>query len=150
MSSPGQGATPAAPSTPTSTPSTSTLSAPASSTPTPAPTPAPTPTPPKAPTYTYRNGSYTSSASYSVPGGHTNVITSTITVSNDTITEISDSNQAASSESWQYINSFESKISGVVVAQKLGSLSPSRVSGASLTTGGFNAVLTGIRNQAKD
>lgn len=98
-------------------------------------------------TYTYRNGTYTATKSYSVPGD-TNSITTTITIVNDMVTAISDQNTAAGSTSWSYIDSFEASIAGVVVGKPLLGLAPSRVGGASLTTQGFNGALSAIRTQA--
>lgn len=121
-------------------------------TPTPTPVPAPTtPTPslPPAPRYLFRNGTYTATASYAVPGNDVNTITTTITISNDTVTSVRNSNTAKDKKSWSYIDSFEGSIGGVVIGKPMATLKPSRVGGASLTTNGFNDALNAIRSRAR-
>lgn len=118
--------------------------------PAPTPTPAPTPAPAPTPTYTYRNGTYSATKSYAVPGGRTNTITTTLTIQNDTVTAVSDQHvYKAGTDSQQFVGSFEGSVSGAVVGKPIGSLSPSRIGGASLTTAAFSSALTTIRTNAK-
>lgn len=120
---------------------------------TPAPTPAPVPTPAPTPVpaiYTYRNGTYTAVRSYNVPEGETNTITVIMTLQNDKVLAVSAGHNAdASNKSLQYIGRFESNVCSTVCGQSLTGLSPSRISGASLTTAAFDQALDTIRTNAR-
>lgn len=111
------------------------------------PTTATTPTPVAA-SSGYKDGTYTKTAGYSVPHDQ-NSITVTIVVKNGAITSVSDNHDYGSNESSRYISRFDSAISSKVVGQKLGSVSLSRVGGASLTTNGFLSALSAITKDAK-
>jgi hypothetical protein len=112
-----------------------------------------TPTTPTTPSYTYNNGSFTTTASYGVPGGNTNTLTATITINNDIITTLTTS-QFNLATSQEYYDNFKAEISGSVNNNKLvGLLIPDgpgdAVGGASLTSTAFNQILNQIRNTAK-
>ncbi len=123
--------TPASPSSPTS----------------PAPTPTtPSPTPAPVITNDYRNGTYNTQTSYRTPDG-TYQMDVSFTVANDKITSTNltfDSKGARDGYSKRFSNSYQSQLIG----QDLGSVSLSRVGGASLTTKAFNNAINSIRNQA--
>lgn len=100
------------------------------------------------PTSTYKNGTYTASVSYRVPGGDTNTITTTLTIGDDTISTVEASNDYADHESEKYTSSFTGQISTVAAGQPI-TTSFSRIGGASLTTEAFNQTLADIATQAK-
>lgn len=97
----------------------------------------------------YKDGTYTASASYSVPHNGSNSIAVTLTVKDGVITAVNADNSYTDHESSEYIDMFEQALEGKVVGQSVASLSPSRIGGASLTTGGFSDALETIRTQAK-
>lgn len=124
--------------------SNSTTTTPATST----PTPTPAPTTPATPTYSFKDGSFTSSKSYAVPGSKTNTLTATITISNDSVISISTSS-VNDPRSQEYNDDFKAEIAGSVVSKKIDGLSVGAVGGASLTSEAFNQILNQIRNLAK-
>lgn len=96
----------------------------------------------------YKDGSYTASASYRVPNGQ-NSITVKITVAGGVISTVSSTHKVDSRESEGYTDWFNKDITSVAVGKPLGTLSLSRVGGASLTTEGFNQALSSILNDAR-
>jgi uncharacterized protein with FMN-binding domain len=104
-------------------------------------------TPVPKPTTTYKDGIYTQSISYSVPG-ETNTLNLSVTVKSDTVTAITASSTYTDRESQRYVSGFESNISGQVVGTKLKDIKVSRVGGASLTTGAFTRALPAIEATA--
>lgn len=96
----------------------------------------------------YKDGTYSSSDSYSSPGG-TEDITVKITVASNKITAVSVTQKANNHESEEYQSDFQSGYKSKVVGKALSTLELSRVSGASLTTKGFNDALDAIRSQAE-
>lgn len=143
--------TPKNPATPSVTP-----------TPTPAPTPTPTPTPAPAPATTpttpapvvpktiYKNGTYTVSTSYNAPGRSTHSVDATITIKDDIITA---SNVIYGGDnvntSTEYQTKFSKNYQTQVIGKNLGTVSLSRVGGASLTTGAYNKALAEVKVSAK-
>jgi outer membrane biosynthesis protein TonB len=131
--------------TPTKTP------LPTDTPPTPTPVPTPTPTPKPVPTPTprttaYKNGTYSAQASYRVPAGP-HQMQVTITIANDKITSANIAYDARTANDG-YTMSFNDSYQSEVIGQNLGSVNPSRIGGASLTTNAFNSALGSIRNQA--
>jgi len=98
---------------------------------------------------TYKDGTYSATVSYYVPHGATNNLTAKVTVSSNKITAVTVNDNYSDNESAMYIDSFESAIKSAVIGQDVGSLSLSRVGGATLTTQAFDDALTTIRNDAK-
>ncbi|MEQ1665680.1 MAG: FMN-binding protein [Bdellovibrionales bacterium] len=96
----------------------------------------------------YKDGTYTSEASYRVPHG-TNTIAIKVTVSNDKISAVSAENSYSDRESRGYISGFMDALSGAVVGEKADSANVSRLAGASLTSDGFNQALESVVSQAK-
>lgn len=100
----------------------------------------------------YKDGSYSATASYSVPHGYSNDITVKLTLANGVVSAVTTDNSYSSSdrESGMYIDAFENAIESAVVGKSLDSLtSLGRVGGASLTTYAFDDAITTIANQAK-
>jgi len=108
--------------------------------------PAPSTTP-IAVKYTYKNGTYSLTQSYFTPGGPEDMGVS-VTLKNDVITGATVTNEAKGGTAIQYQNLFIQSFKSVVVGQKIQDLNLSRVSGASLTTGGFTAALAKIMTKA--
>lgn len=96
----------------------------------------------------YANGSYSASSSYGTPHNGSESIDVTLTVQNGIITDASISQSGYDRESQQYQSRFASGYKSYVVGKSLSSLSLSRVSGASLTTGGFNSAVATIKTEA--
>lgn len=99
-------------------------------------------------TSTYKDGTYSASASYSVPHGYQNTIKVSITISGGNITAASATHDYSDRESGEYIDMFDSVLTSKVVGQSISSASFSRIGGASLTTDGFDEALTTIQSDA--
>lgn len=95
----------------------------------------------------YKDGSYSAVDSYNSPGGR-EAITVTVAVIQDTVTSTSIQQDADNRTSSKYQSTFKSNYSSQVVGKKLSDVQLSRVSGSSLTSGGFNAALEQIKLQA--
>ena len=132
--------------TPTPAPTATPTPTPTPVVPVPAPAPAPTPVVP-AVTLAYKNGTYTAAGNYNAPDGYM-AMDVTLTVKDDLITAVSIGKNATGGTSMQYQKMFAGACPMMVVGQKLPTLSLSKVSGASLTTRGFNSALSSIRTQA--
>ncbi|MEI6511310.1 MAG: hypothetical protein WCO25_04690 [Candidatus Uhrbacteria bacterium] len=140
--------TPSPTQNPTQTPTPSPIPVPTPTPVVPAPAPAPAPTPViPVVTLAYKNGSYTAAGNYNAPDGYM-AMDVTLTVKDDLITAVSIGKKATGGTSMQYQKMFASGCTMMVVGQKLSDLKLSKVSGASLTTRGFNSALASIRAQA--
>ena len=96
----------------------------------------------------FKNGTYTVSDTYSSPGGIEDIKV-TLTLNNNTITDVSVVQEANNNESAEYQEKFQDSYKSKVVGKALSSLQLSRSSGASLTTNAFNDALDQLRSQAK-
>jgi uncharacterized protein with FMN-binding domain len=97
----------------------------------------------------YKDGTYTGQASYSVPHGDTNSIKVTVTVTNGAIVSASATHDYSDHESGMYVDSFDSSLSSVTQGESLASFSTYRIGGASLTTDAFMQVLDSIKSDAQ-
>ena len=97
----------------------------------------------------YKDGVYSATASYRVPGGGRNDLKVTLTLKNSTITAVSTVNTDSESQSKYYTDSFDSNIGSVVVSSPLNNSYIGRVGGASLTSSAFDSALQTIMNDAK-
>ncbi|MFA5945534.1 MAG: FMN-binding protein [Patescibacteria group bacterium] len=97
--------------------------------------------------YSYKNGTYSLTQSYFTPDGSEDMGVS-VTLKNDVITGATVTNKARNGTSMQYEDIFIRTFKTVVVGQKIQDLHLSRVSGASLTTRGFNSALAQIMTKA--
>jgi uncharacterized protein with FMN-binding domain len=95
----------------------------------------------------YTDGSYTADGSYQAPSG-TESITVELTLANDTITEITVTPHATDPTASGMQSSFAGGISDQVVGQDIDQLNVTRVSGSSLTSGGFAIAIAAIKEQA--
>lgn len=96
----------------------------------------------------YRNGRYTATGHYLTPGGNESIAVS-IDVQADTVSSSVIQVEATSPTARQFQEQFRTTIAGRITARPLSDLSVSRVSGASLTSLGFNDALAKIRQEAK-
>ncbi|CAN5307107.1 hypothetical protein BH11ACT3_BH11ACT3_26070 [soil metagenome] len=95
----------------------------------------------------YTDGSYTADGEYQAPSGKES-ITVEVTLAGDKITEVTVTPHATDPTAKGHQNEFVSGISGEVVGKDIDTLNVSRVSGSSLTSGGFNAAIDDIKAQA--
>lgn len=95
----------------------------------------------------YKDGTYTAMGSYFSPGGP-DKIGVTLTLANDIVTEVSVTPEPGDSQSARYQSKFASGYKPLVVGQNIATLHLTKVSGSSLTPGGFDDALTQIKAQA--
>ena len=115
------------------------------------PTP-PERTPPPADTakksvYLYKDGTYSATGSYMSPGGEDQLGVS-VTLKDDIITSASVTNMANDGRSQRYQDMFISGYKQYVIGKNIADVSLSKVSGSSITPGGFNDALAQIKSQA--
>lgn len=104
---------------------------------------------PKSPMmYAYKNGTYSATGSYMSPGGE-DQISVTLTLKNDTITDVSVTPAAGDRTSERYQNRFISGYKQYVIGKNIADVQLTAVSGSSLTPIGFNDALAQIKAQAK-
>lgn len=96
----------------------------------------------------YRDGTYSATGTYLSPGGNESISIS-ITLSNGNVTDTSATARATSGASRSYLSDFIYSYKSLIVGKNISSIRLSRVSGASLTTQGFNDALDQIKNQAQ-
>ncbi len=96
----------------------------------------------------YKDGTYSVTADYYTPED-TDTIKVTLALKNGVVTNVSSTTTTSSRESRQYDSMFLNAYKSYVVGKSLSGLNLNRVSGASLTTDGFNNALDMIRQQAQ-
>jgi uncharacterized protein with FMN-binding domain len=95
----------------------------------------------------YTDGTYSASGSYQAPSG-TESVDVTITLKDDVITDVQVVGNATDPEAKQHQGEFIGGIAAEVVGKDIDQISVSRVSGSSLTSGGFNAAIAEIKADA--
>lgn len=96
----------------------------------------------------YRAGTYTAEGSYTNPGG-TSEVTVELTLDHaGTITAATVTPEATGGNSLQFQTQFAGGIAGEVVGKSIDDLDVTKVSGSSLTSGGFNQAVEKIRSEA--
>lgn len=101
-----------------------------------------------APASGYKDGTYTASASYRTPES-TEPISVTLTLKSGVVTDVSIATNPQASETRRYQSQFVAGYKQFVVGKNIDSITISRVSGSSLTSGGFKAALEKIKAEAK-
>lgn len=96
----------------------------------------------------YAPGDYSAEGSYNSPGGQQSVVVDVTLEADGTITAVTVEPQADGGNSKQYQERFASGIAAEVEGKKIDDLKVSKVSGSSLTSGGFNAAIDEIKGQA--
>lgn len=110
-------------------------------------TPNSTATNPSAASSSFKDGTYSATADYYTPED-TDSIKVTLAVKDGVVSTVSATTTTSSRESRQYDSAFLDAYKSYVVGKSLSGLNLNRVSGASLTTEGFNNALDTIRQQA--
>lgn len=95
----------------------------------------------------WKDGTYQARGGYQSPSGSETVDVS-ITLANNVITDIVVTPNATNGTSARYQGQFAGGISAETVGKSLDALSVSRVSGSSLTSGGFKEALEAIKADA--
>ena len=95
----------------------------------------------------YKNGSYSATGNYISPGGSEQIIVD-VTLKDDVITDATVVPQATRREAIRFQGMFTSGFKQFVVGRKIDDVQLSKVSGSSLTPGGFNDALAKIKSQA--
>jgi len=95
----------------------------------------------------YADGTYTADGSYQTPET-VEQISVTLTLEDGVVTDVEVTGDPQARESEQYQGQFIAGIADEVVGVALDDLNVSRVAGSSLTSGGFNAAVEDIKDQA--
>ena len=95
----------------------------------------------------YKDGTYTVVTDYMSPAGKESLGVK-LGIKNDKISALSVNNLAENKVSSNYQNKFIANIQSVVIGQALDTLKIGVVSGASLTSNGFNTALANVKAQA--
>lgn len=96
----------------------------------------------------YKSGMYTANGSYTSPGGLEEVKV-TVTLDGGIITAAEVEPQPASPTSTEYQGKFVKGFKTLVVGKNIDDIKLSKVSGSSLTSGGFNEALEQIKRDAR-
>ena len=95
----------------------------------------------------YTDGTYTADGSYQTPET-VEQISVTLTLEQGVVTEVEVTGDPQARETEQYQGQFIDGIAEEVVGVSIDELNVSRVAGSSLTSGGFNAAVEDIKDQA--
>ncbi len=95
----------------------------------------------------YADGTYEAEGSYTSPGGQESISVS-LTLAGGVVTEVTVTPEATSGNAAQYQKAFASGIADEVVGVDIDDLSVDKVSGSSLTSGGFNDAVETIKADA--
>lgn len=96
----------------------------------------------------YADGTYEADGSYQSPAGEESVGVS-LTVADGKVTAVTVTPKATDSNSVRFQGEFSDGISSEVVGKSLDEIEVSKVSGSSLTSGGFNAAVETIKAEAQ-
>ena len=97
---------------------------------------------------TYTPGDYSAEGSYQTPGGQQSVEVEVTLAEDGTISAVTVTPQADGGNSEQFQKKFAGGIADEAVGTKIDDLDVSKVSGSSLTSGGFNAAIDEIKDEA--
>lgn len=111
-------------------------------------TTSPTPNTPVTSGNTYKDGTYTANGTYRSPAGSETVGLS-ITLKDDIVTSVVVTPNATNVNSIKYQGQFTAGIAAQVIGKDIDSLAVAKVSGSSLTAGGFNDALVKIKAEAR-
>ena len=99
-------------------------------------------------TGTYKDGTYSADGSYHSPAGD-ETIHITVTLKNNIVTDTQFQGTGISQISQTKMNDFAANYKSMVVGQNIDAVNLTKVSGSSLTPGGFDDALAKIKAQAK-
>ena len=97
---------------------------------------------------TYKDGTYSATASYQSPGGNENIDV-TLTLKDSVITAVKSTVDGTDPDELHYQGEFDKGIAAVVVGKKLDDIQVDKVGGSSLTSEGFNNAVEKIKTSAK-
>ena len=97
----------------------------------------------------YKDGTYTADGSYQAPSG-TESITVELTLQDDKITSVTVTPHATDPTAKGHQAEFVGGIADQIVGEDIDTLNVTRVSGSSLTSGGFKIAVAAIKEQALD
>ena len=95
----------------------------------------------------YKDGTYTADGSYQAPSG-TESITVELTLADDKVTDVTITPHATDPEAKIHQAEFEGGIADQIVGKDIDTLNVTRVSGSSLTSGGFKIAIAAIKEEA--
>jgi hypothetical protein len=96
----------------------------------------------------YKDGTYSATGTYHTPES-TETVDVTLTVKDGAVADSQVDTSGTNSTSVRYQTEFKNNYKPKVVGKKLDDIQLSRVSGSSLTSGGFNTALEQIKDQAR-
>lgn len=96
----------------------------------------------------YADGEYTARGEYDSPGGRQSVGV-TLTLSNSVIAGVTIDTSQTKGPSVEYQGKFKSGIADVIVGKNIDEIDVDKVSGSSLTSGGFNEAVEEIKQEAQ-
>lgn len=132
---------------PTSTPAINTSTNTSKNTSTNTPTPTTNTNTPSTPKSPYKNGTYAAVGTYTAPSGKEEIAVS-VTVANGKITNSTVTKQTENQTSTKFQNEFIAGYKQFVTGKDISTLKLTKVSGSSLTPGGFNNAIEQIKAQA--
>lgn len=97
----------------------------------------------------YAAGEYTATGSYTTPGGEEQIGVTLTLEADGTILELSVQEMGVNPNSKQFQGQFASGIADVAVGENIADLEVDKVAGSSLSSGGFNAAVDAIAEQAQ-
>jgi len=95
----------------------------------------------------YTDGTYTESGTYQAPSG-TETVDVTVTLAGGVITDLTVVGEATDPQAKLHQGEFISGINAIVVGKNIDEISVDKVGGSSLTSGGFNAAIEAIKDDA--
>jgi uncharacterized protein with FMN-binding domain len=95
----------------------------------------------------YADGTYTESGEYQAPSG-TETVEVTVTLADNVVTDVTVVGDATDPQARLMQGQFIEGIAGIVVGRNIDELQVDKVGGSSLTSGGFNAALEKIKDDA--
>ncbi|NYD76613.1 FMN-binding protein [Arthrobacter cupressi] len=96
----------------------------------------------------YKDGTYSADGHYESPNG-TETVGVQLTLAGGTVTAVEITTHPTNPNTRKFQGEFKDGIAAQIVGKKLDELSVSKVSGSSLTSGGFNEAVKSIKAQAK-
>jgi uncharacterized protein with FMN-binding domain len=97
---------------------------------------------------TYKDGTYSADGTYISPNGQETVGVE-LSLSNDTVSAVNITVHPSNPNTRKFQGEFKDGIAGQIVGKKLDELKVSKVSGSSLTSGGFNQAVEAIKAKAR-
>lgn len=96
----------------------------------------------------YADGEYSATGTYNSPGGEQSIGV-TVTLSNSVVTALTLDRSQTKGTSAEFQEKFAGGIDALVVGKSIDELDVSKVSGSSLTSGGFNNAIDQIKSEAQ-